>query len=584
MRIWKISALLFLPCFALLGQLTTEQRVQDFENLAALFARRYAPANWKMEALQVNVFETGPWLERVRAAKTDLEFLDICAEYVASVQDGHTAFRTASNFSANLGLGLDIYDGKVLIEGIDRSRYPVAEFPIQIGDELVSLDGKSAGEWLRYFAKLRGAGNPRTTDRIAADAITNRSQVFYPSASIVGDTADAEIRNAAGEVTSYRLTWRKIGIELRNLSRLPDFRSAENNAGQAETGEEPAYLSELRKLQTWAVAKDEPMLNGEPILTDEGETRDRRYILGWGARPPQWVFPAQYSFQQRLGNSAQDVFYSGVFQVDGLRVGFIRIPNFGPANPTLARDQFNREIDFFQANTDGLVVDVMRNTGGGCIGLDYMAKLIPTEHTGFWEQFIPTLDYVNNSWQFWQISQQVGAPRWVIDTWRFYYEAFREGYSSGRVLTGAFPVCGVTDPFFTPLERRPGLATAFRKPIIVLVDEFSVSFGDMFPAMMQDNRRGPIVGIRTAGWGGISSFWRAGFHSESSTTLTRSLVNRAGPVDAPGFPASRYIENAGVRPDIELDYMTRENLLTRGRPFVDAFTRIAAEHIRSAGR
>ncbi|MCS7023619.1 MAG: S41 family peptidase [Bryobacteraceae bacterium] len=576
--------LLCLTAFPLVvwGQLTTAQRVQDFENLASLFVRRYAPANWKIESLGINLFETAPWLERVRAAKSDVEFLDICAEYVAQLQDGHSAFRTVSNFSANLGIAVDIYDGKVLIESIDRSRYPVNNFPIQVGDELVSLDGRPTEDWIQYFLKLRGGGTLRTARRMAADAITNRSQVFYPSASLVEDTSQVVIRNAQGELQSYTLTWRKTGRELRHLSPLPEVKISRFSVNATE--EEPLYLRELRNWQTWAVAKDEPLLNGEPVLTDDGQIRERRWVLGWGARAPQWVFPAAYNFQIRLGNQPQHVFYSGVFQVEGLRVGFLRIPNFAPSNTAAAVAQFNSEIDFFQANTDGLVVDVMRNTGGGCVGLEYLAKLIPSEHTGFWEQFIPTLEFVNTAWQFWQTSQQLGAPRWVTETWRFYYEALQQGYASGRVLTGAFPVCGFTEPFFTPLERRPGQASAYRKPLIVLVDEFSVSFGDMFPAMIQDNRRGLIVGMRTGGWGGLSSLWRAGFYSESSTTLTRSLVVRASALETPGLPVSPYLENVGVEPDIELDYMTRENLLTRGRPFVDAFARIIAAHIRATAR
>ena len=44
---------------------------------------------------------------------------------------------------------------------------------------------------------------------------------------------------------------------------------------------------------------------------------------------------------------------------------------------------------------------------------------------------------------------------------------------------------------------------------------------------------------------------------------------------APGFPASRYIENVGVRPDIEYDFQTRENLLSNGTPFADALLKSA---------
>jgi hypothetical protein len=57
-------------------------------------------------------------------------------------------------------------------------------------------------------------------------------------------------------------------------------------------------------------------------------------------------------------------------------------------------------------------------------------------------------------------------------------------------------------------------------------------------------------------------------------------VVRKGPVSSPEYPTAAYVENIGAIPDIELRYMTRENLLNRGQPFVEAFTKIIAEQIK----
>lgn len=65
------------------AQLTPDQRVLDFQTLAGLYAKRYAPAGWKSSALAVNIFDVKPWLDRARSAPTDLDFYQICAEYVA---------------------------------------------------------------------------------------------------------------------------------------------------------------------------------------------------------------------------------------------------------------------------------------------------------------------------------------------------------------------------------------------------------------------------------------------------------------------------------------------------------------------
>src|SRR5262249_3372760 len=142
-----LASILVAPQF-LSAQLLPEQRLQDFQNLAALYAKRYAPYDWKKQALGFDLFDLKPWLTRIQAAKDDLEFFEIEAEYVAKLQDTHSSFSMTSSFRANLGFATDIYDGKVLIDTINRVQLPLAGYPFQIGDELVSVDGVSVEDWI----------------------------------------------------------------------------------------------------------------------------------------------------------------------------------------------------------------------------------------------------------------------------------------------------------------------------------------------------------------------------------------------------------------------------------------------------
>ena len=83
------------------------------------------------------------------------------------------------------------------------------------------------------------------------------------------------------------------------------------------------------------------------------------------------------------------------------------------------------------------------------------------------------------------------------------------------------------------------------------------------------------------GAGGNVTQWRAGSYSEATVTLTESLMSRSFErAGDSGFPSSRYVENVGVRPDFEYDYMAQQNLFESGKPFVDAFTAAMVEHIR----
>ena len=97
---------------------------------------------------------------------------------------------------------------------------------------------------------------------------------------------------------------------------------------------------------------------------------------------------------------------------------------------------------------------------------------------------------------------------------------------------------------------------------------------------MQDNKRGVVVGMRTSGGGGSISGWPL-FYSEASFSNTNSLVVRNAPVSAPNLPSAPYVENFGTIPDIELDYMTRDNLVNRGKTFVDQVTQIMLNQIKN---
>jgi hypothetical protein len=588
MRLTILACLAICPSL-LLGELTPAQRETDFRQLANVMLRHYGPMNWKYEVFRYDGLDLSPWLPRVAAARNDLEFLDICAEYVAALDDGHTAFRTISGFTAELGLNVDIYDGKVLIETVNRARYPLARFPFERGDELVSLDGRSAEEWITYFSRFRKLGNPSSTRRQAASAIVARSQITYPSAAIVGDTATAEIRRANGEIATYTLTWNKQGVPVLTLSPLPDIRARQagvnlaTRGAEAEGNDVPADERALAALRNWSVDPTDPLLDRFQYTDAEGNEKSESWVLGWGSVAPVWSFPASYNFQRRLGGSMFDPFTTGVYQFQGKRIGYLRIPSFGASAAVLPL--FDNEMRFLKANTDGLVVDVMRNTGGGCIGVDYLLRLIPRRITIFREQF-----RVTQSWLFWaesnlQAAEARRAEPWVINTWRFYVNMFRDTYKDNRAMSGPVPQCftansgGPIDEW-EPLRDAQGQLAAYDKPIIMLTDEFSVSFGDIFPAMFQDNKGGTLVGTRTAGWGAQNSLWNAGFYSEASTSVSRTLVERFTTVNAPGYPSRNVIENIGVHPEVPLEYMTRDNLMQNGAPFVEAFSRVLLGRIQ----
>src|SRR5262245_6749584 len=95
--------LLSLPAAAEAQNLTAAQKDADFRYLASLYSTYYAPYAWKKQLFNFDALDLKTWLPRVAATTTDLDFYELCVEYVASLNDTHDTFQLPSDFVARLG-------------------------------------------------------------------------------------------------------------------------------------------------------------------------------------------------------------------------------------------------------------------------------------------------------------------------------------------------------------------------------------------------------------------------------------------------------------------------------------------------
>jgi hypothetical protein len=550
-RIWLL--LLAWPAF---GQLTPDQKVFDFQALAGLYAKHYAPHDWKLLLYGFDSTDIGPWLDRVNATTNDLDFYELMVEYVSDLHDGHDDYNLPSTFTARLGFTVDIYDGVVLIDSINST------LPFVIGDQLLSVDGVAVSDLLDAFAVYSRYGNDRSTQRLAAARIVTRPQQVMPHAVDLGDSAVVVIQRAAGNVETYTIPWVKSGVPLTQIDPVATPQNVRRgHSRSADASPDPAE-GPLLDLQTSQDPHDVAFLNYATLAP---------------------IFALPQGFVPRLGATG-DFFLSGTYIANGLRIGYIRIPTYNPSDTNAALAQFQKEIAFFQANTDGLVVDEMRNNGGSlCYGENIVANLIPTDFRPLGYEIRATYDYLA-SFGASLASAQAGGNQTLIAQYQTIYNAIVASYSGNQPRTDAVPVCGPTFDR-APAKDSKGNVIAYSKPMIMLIDEFSVSTADSVPAMIQDSGRAPLFGWRTNGMGGSNAHivgddrWQVGDYSEGTTGLTLAMMVRKAPVITPDFPPTQYIENVGVRPDIALDYMTRDNLMNSGRTFVQAFTNAIVQQI-----
>jgi len=561
--------------------LTQAQRNSDLTELASQYSKNYAPYEWKRDVQGFDLLRLTPWLQRVHHSD-DLDFQEALIEYVASLNDAHDYIAFPTTFSASLSMTLDIYDGRVLIDSINRTRLPLAQFPFVVGDEVITFDGRPVMDVIQSLRKYAISANQRSTDRIAATRLVSRSQQIIPSLPRLGDAAVVAIRLAAtGATNTYTIPWFKNGIPILTQGPVP---SPVRGNGQlllsTDAQDIVAGLPGAAAVRTsvFKVSDSGPIDNTlpdymDPIrpLLNASVSPDYYSVLNFGSRIPIYALPAGFTDLNAacatcIVRTGEPVFYyfASFTTASGVRVGFIRIPSMSPPSTAIALTQLDRAVAFFGPSTDALLVDVMRNPGGLVSFVEGIAqRLIPTTFNTIGFEIRAT-----GAWLFSFAAQLVNArlnpatPPAVLANLEANFNEVLSAYNENRGRSGPVSLNSTGS-----LQLQP-VAGAYTKPILTLTDEFSASGGDMLPAILQTNDRGPILGWRTMGAGGSVVGFSGPAFTESFFRVTVSLMNRGEIIHTPDFPPAPYIENIGVRPDIAVDYMTRDNLMTNGAPFV----------------
>ena len=506
--------------------MTAEQRSVDFQQLAALIAKRYSFVEWKQAALNYDALDLQPWLARIRAAKDDLEFYEICTEYIAKLQDGHSGFSTPSTFIANLNFGVDLIENKIIVDSISRTALPATTFPFQIGDEVISINGKPVLDQLAEIQPLYGSGFPRAAARFASQFLTIRNQGFFPRAAEIGDSAEVVIRRReSGAVETYKIPWTKSGLALVNAGPVPNPKTQRPSATaeidapiEGPDGQpSPSYMATVRKKanfrSNWFTLADNP---------------ERTLSAGVGVVTPAFDLPA--GFVTRKGQGRFDSYYSGTFESGSLKLGFVRWPQFAGI-PT----DFDTEIDFLEKNTDGLIIDMTRNPGGsGCTMESLARRLAPDGMLSLaistrvtWEQILSLETDL-------YYAELFGATAAEIEEIRQMITEYRSAFAKPRGFTFLEPICS-SSRALPPYTDRAGKQITYSKPIVLLIDDLSSSAAEGFAAILQDNKRAMLYGYRTGGLGGAVLSTSVGFYMEARSRYTYSILVRNTIPNVPGI-------------------------------------------------
>lgn len=559
-------------------KLTVQQRVDDFEYLAGVVNRNSATIAWKKQALGFDARNLAPWLERVRATKSDLEYYDVLIDYMASFQDYYTYVTLPSDYGAWIPFSADVYDGKAIIQSIDRNLLPASAYNLSLGDEVVSVDGKSASELIERYGKYFIDSNPDATRRAGAEMLTYRLQSFMPGAPQIGEKASIVLKKADGTTVTLEIPWLTYGTPLR-VGPVPDLSSLSANTARAPREPrvpEAATVAELPLHERVFAEIDSSVRSrsARRLAADLNPAAQVEAALpgveNVGLLEPLYALPA--GFVQRRGTSFADWFYSGSFTSGGKRIGLIRFSSWSTSSTFTS--QLDSELAWMNTNTDVLVIDQMRDELTSVCGAEAAAaRFIGKGYRQPGLQFRATWANVQTFQATLDSAIDNGASADQVTLYADLVKDLRNKYYSTGGNADAIPACG------TSLNRNParsssGAVVNYEKPILLITDELS---SDFFAATVKDNREFPIkqFGMPTSGRMGVNISGPGGAFSETTVHVKDGVWVRPKAATRPGFPETTYIENAGVYPEIFNNFMTLENLRTQGAAFVDAWTKAA---------
>lgn len=498
--------------------LSVEEKIRDLDQLVSMIKAGYGPLEYKKTKFGIDVDRlSADYYLKVRGTTSNLDYYYLLGAFIAEFKDSHFSGRIPTDYWSSLGFTLDLVEGKVLIDAIDREKLPEAEFPYKKGDELVKVDGKPVQDLITHFSKYIGMGNEAATKRLAAMTIANRRGSRVPVST--GDVA-LEIVNDAGVSSVKTSKWFNAGTELEKDAVI------EVNELVAMDDELEALAFNPNRFRLSTVQNLKDFVDGlgtEYSFQCNGDTRT--------------VIPTDATI---IMNRPFVAYYHPMPGHPEKSIGYLRIPHYSPDMEDDSPDayeirfaQYQFAVSELEQHTDGLIIDQDHNCGGSVTYLEEMVGLFATDT--YQQMQFELLASKNEYLDF--LNWMSSAPENTLDHMylKQTVDLIKDTWLNGReFLTVKTGLMG--KKVYRPNEVR------YTKPILMLIDELSGSGGDAFPSVMQGIGRAKLMGQRTMGAGGHVTEQPLLNHSGLNVRMTKSLFYRPD-----GVP----VENNGAAPDFE---------------------------------
>lgn len=520
----------------------TSQVFEDFRTIHHTFQVKYAPFQWKKQYFG---WELNDAFYRLYTAQysSHKELQMEVARYFSSFGDLHVGVLFYSTESAMFPFQLVEVEGRYFIAWVCE-KWASEVFPeLKEGVEITHFNDISLGTLVdQYIEEDYQGHNTPTTRFLALKRLT-----FNMGAKGHKVSQDPVlVQLASGEKRTVEWIFFP-----EQITPPADRLWQKNKKDFLFSGIKSSFINRLRCYPYYLLEKQ----TKQSLLGSQYEEKE---TIGAKNSSLPILGPICYDFGKK------STFQAYIFSHQKKKkIGFVRIPSYNFGEEEV--EEFRKIIKIMERSTDGLIID-QRNNPGGHVFFMYALLSMLTDHPlqiGGDAQKI-TQEDVYEAATFLEALSGLTTDQEVKevlgDTICGYPVDLRlagqieaycifvvNAWQEQKELTFPYPILGID-------QIMPHKTTRYTKPILMLVNERSISCGDFAPACLQDNGRAVIGGSRTAGAGGcVKGYTFPNYIGVCQYTCTHTLAHRMN---------GEMLENLGVTPDIDIPLQVED--LTHG--------------------
>ncbi|MFN8792157.1 MAG: S41 family peptidase [Bdellovibrionales bacterium] len=567
----------------------------EMARLIQVLETQYGPLSFKMQSTGQNWEQIKrETLREAGAVTDDYQMYVVFSRFLSKLNDGHVSVQLPSTLSWEFPLQFHVAENRLFVGHIELAFPKNIEKP-GIGDELLLINGMTPQKFQSLFPQFNADGNPLTNLTSFAYRLSRfRESRGFPLSRLPWTTLDLRLKRAGSEQDFYDL---RVPIKIVGTGLISSPREGFKSAAKGTPVPPEALLEASSKPQLQFAGRVHQLFKTKypqapsRVRSKISNASNDGSLIMLGAVEPFFALPSNFkridvrdvkiNHPQWKNTLIPDMFFAGTFERNGKRVGFLRVPSYGPdfvdQHPeTIQWLAFTTRyiIGRLQAESDYLILDQTNNPGGFVTMSDLLIKALtgsyqhdrhikfavkPTQ--GFLRSYQNLIDVIRQNEDGLLSPQEVQSfVRQLEVEFAKVHKAFTERRDLSEPVsllpkTEYSELTADREYFKNPLPAEVVLQLGvdiqkhqtYTKPIFFMINEYAFSGGDATPALFQDYGRGLLIGTRektqTGGAGGTVENFNFRSVIEARVSLTSSLMVRYD---------GRLIENYGVKADLNI--------------------------------